>query len=456
MSLKGFTRRSFLTTLSAGTAAVVTAGPASRLGEVPLVFNPQQGKLAVLGGNPVVRNKVWPQWPYVDEKIVERMAETVRSGKWNRIDNAANGTVAQFERAYARLLGVKGCVTTGSGTQALHTVVEAMGFDPGDEIITSPYTDMGTIASIISARALPVMADLDRESFQLDPQDVARKVNRNTRALMPVHMMGQPSDMESFMQIAQRHGLKVIEDACQAHLAEYQGKKLGTIGDAGCFSFQTSKTICCGEGGGIISNDEKLLDDCYTVMNHGTNKQGRSVTIGPKYRMNEFEAAVLLEQITRAEEQFERRNRNAAYLTSKLRGFPGLVPQKLYPGTTKGSFYLYTMAFHREHWNGVHRDVFLKAMAAEGISLSPYIRNGLHREPWTENIVNRSVYKKMYGTKRLKQFTAELEMPNCDWVCDNMVMLWASGPLLAEERDMDDIINAIMKVHANKDQLSKI
>lgn len=455
MKSKNVSRRSFIAMVSSGTAALATANM-KPINNNPLSFSINNSKLAILGGEKLVKNKVWPKWPYVDEKLVERVADTVRSGKWNRINNPVNGTVTQLEKAYAELLGVKGCVTTGSGTQALHTVVEAMGFGPGDEIITSPYTDPGTISAIISARALPVMADLDRESFQLDPDDVARKVNNHTKAIMPVHMMGQPADMGRIMKTAKQHGLKVIEDACQAHLAEYQGKKMGTIGDAGCFSFQTSKTICCGEGGAIVSNNEELLDKCYTVMNHGTNKQGRTVTIGPKYRMNEFEAAVLLEQLTRAREQFETRNRNAAYLSSKLKGFKGLVPQKLYEGTTKGSYYLYTMAYHKEYWNGIDRDVFLKALSAEGISLSPYIKNGLHREPWTTNIVNRPEYKTMFGQARLDQFLAQLDLPGCDWVCDNMVMLWASGPLLAAEKDMDDIINAIMKVYEHKEQLHLI
>lgn len=456
MKSKKVTRRSFLTTLSAGTVAVAAGNVIDPMKNLSTINIKKQGKLAALGGDPVVKDKVWPKWPYVDEKIVEKVAETVRSGKWNRIDNPREGAVATFEKEYAKLMGVKGCVTTGSGTQALHTVVEAMGFGPGDEIITSPYTDMGTVSSIISARALPVLVDLDRESFQLDPKEVEKKVNKNTVAIMPVHMMGQPADMDSIMKIAKKHKLRVIEDACQAHLAEYNGKKIGTIGDAGCYSFQTSKTICCGEGGGIISNNEQLLDDCYTVMNHGTSRRGVHATIGPKYRMNEFEASVLLEQITRAEEQFETRNRNAAYLTSKLKGFKGLVPQKLYKGTTKGSFYLYTMAYHKEHWNNVHRDVFLKAVAAEGIILSPYISSGLHRSPWTDNIINRRSYKTMYSADRLQQFKQDLYLPNCDWVCDNMVMLWASGPLLATQKDMDDVINAIMKVYENRNELRKI
>lgn len=448
---KNITRRSFITALSAG---ATTAAAAKALGPLENIsaFVPKQQKLALLGGTPIVKDKVWPAWPYVDEKIVSKVSETVRSGKWCRID-IKNGNVEQFEKAFAELMEAKGCVCVGSGTQAIHTVVEAMGFGPGDEIITSPYTDMGTIQGILCARALPVMADIDRASFQIDPDDVERKITSRTKAIIPIHIMGQPCDMDRILDIANRHGLKVIEDACQAHLAEFRGRKLGTLGDAGCFSFQSSKVIACGEGGGIISNDQDLLEKCFTVQNHGTDRKGRSVTIGPKYRMNELEASILLAQLVNAKEQNETRNRNARYLNSKFKGFKPLVPQKLYDGTDRGSFYLYTWSFQDKYWDGISRDTFLKAVRAEGISLSPYIANGLNMEPWTANIVDREEYKAMYTPDRLKNFMEGLSLPGVDWVCAHMVMLWASGPLLGSIQDMDDIVNAVMKVYENRDQL---
>jgi dTDP-4-amino-4,6-dideoxygalactose transaminase len=347
-------------------------------------------------------------------------------------------------------------VATGSGTQALHTCVEALGIGPGDEVITSPYTDPGTIASILSARALPVLADLDCESYQLDPDDVERKITENTKAIMPVHMMGQPCDMGRIMEIAKKHNLKVIEDAAQAHLAEYKGKKLGTIGDVGCFSFQSSKTMACGEGGAVIGNDEELMDKCYTVHNHGTSRRGLTEVAGPKYRMNEFEAAVLLGQWSGVLERFQRRNENAAYLTAGLKDVPGIRPQKLYEGTAGGSFYLYATSYLKEHFNDVPRSTFLKAVAAEGVSLSPYITQGLHREPWIEHILSRPVYTKMFSEKRLKQYRQESSCPNCDKVCQEMAMIWASGPLLGTRQDMDDVVNAIAKVYENGDKLSQV
>lgn len=448
------TRRRFIASLSAGAASAAAAKALEPFAGIESIV-PKRRKLAILGGDPIVKEKVWPAWPYVDEMIVNKVSETVRSGKWCRID-IKNGNVEQFERAFAELMEAEGCVCVGSGTQALHTVVEALGLGPGDEVITSPYTDMGTIQGILCARALPVLADIDRASFQIDPDDVEQKITPRTKAIIPIHIMGQPCDMDRILDIAHRHGLHVIEDACQAHLAEHRGRKLGTIGDAGCFSFQSSKVIACGEGGGIVSNDIDLLEKCFTVQNHGTDRNGRSVTIGPKYRMNELEASILLMQLQNAKEQNETRNRNARYLYSQFEGFAPLVPQKLYDGTDRGSFYLYTWSFRDEYWEGVSRDTFLNAVRAEGITLSPYIPRGLNREPWTADIVSRNEYKSMYSQDRLARFTEELDLPGVDWVCSHMVMLWASGPLLGSTQDMDDIVNAVMKVYENRDQLRSL
>lgn len=451
MSEHSLTRRQFLNAASAMSAAAVASRALPSHADVV----PKAGKLAILGGEPVRKNRAWPDWPYCDDRMVEAVVKTTRSGIWCRIQSAT-GTVPTFEKAYAELLNVKFCVSTGSGTQALHTCVEALGIGPGDEVITSPYTDPGTTASILSARALPVLADLDPESYQLDPADVERRITENTRAIMPVHMMGQPCHLERILEIARRHNLPVIEDAAQAHLAEYQGKKVGAIGTVGCFSFQSSKTIACGEGGAVIGNDEALMDNVYTVHNHGTNRRGRTETIGPKYRMNELEAALLLAQLDGAQERFRRRNENAAHLTQRLKGFPGLVPQKLYPGTQSGSFYLYAMTYRKEHFNGVDRARFLKALAAEGVSLSPYIEEGLHREPWVDHVVSSKAFRKLFSERRLREYREQMSCPKCDQVCSEMAMLWASGPLLATTGDMDDIADAILKVYENRDQLAAV
>ena len=450
---KPFTRRQFVKTTSVGAIAASQFVPTFAFSSQG---SAESGKLAALGGTPVRSNKSWPDWPYHDENIIDSVLKTTKSGIWCRIQSKS-GTVPTFEKKYAEMTGVKHCVAVGSGTQALHTSVEALGLGPGDEVITSPYTDPGTIASILSARALPVLADVDRYSFQIDPDDVERRINQNTKAIMPVHIAGVASHMERFMEMAKKYDLFIIEDACQAHFARYQGKLLGTIGTVGCFSHQSSKVLPCGEGGSIISHDDELMDRCFTVQNHGTSKRGRTETIGPKYRMNEFEAAVLLGQLPTVMERHALRNKNAGYLTSRIKDIPGIYPQKLYDGTEEGSFYLYMMNYDKKFYNDADRSKFLKAMSAEGISLSPYLKNGLHREPWVDNIINRKVYKKMYTPQRLQQFKDEMECPNCDKVCEEeMIMIWASGPLLGTQEDMDDIINALTKVYENREQLDKV
>jgi len=451
---KKYSRRRFISAVSAGSVAAVASGTVSAFGNITSMMQ-TAGKLAILGGDAVRKNKTWPRWPYADDKIVESVLKTTKSGIWCRIQSPT-GTVPTFEKEYASLMGTNFCVGTGSGTQALSTCVEALGIGPGDEIITSPLTDPGTLSSILTSRALPVMADLDPESFQIDPADVERRITKNTRAIMPVHIGGQPCNMEQIMAIARKFNLKVIEDACQAHLGEYQEKKLGTIGDVGCFSFQASKAIACGEGGAIVGNNEELMDNCFTVQNHGTNRQGRTTTIGPKYRMNEFEAAVLLGQMAGVRERFALRNRNAAYLTSKLKDFPGLVPQKLYKGTESGSFYLYMTTYKKEHFSNTDRSKFLKALAAEGVVLTGYLPKGLHKEPWVDHILSLKVYQKMYSPERLKEYHDEMNCPNCDRVIDDVAMIWASGPFLATTADMNDIFNAIMKVWENRDKLNAI
>ncbi len=454
MKRKDFSRRQFIATVSAGSVAAVASGTIPSFGNITII--PQtNGKLAILGGNPVRKNKEWPQWPYVDEKMVEAVTKTTRSRIWCRIQSE-NGTVPTFEKEFARLMESKFSLGTGSGTQALSTCVEAMGFGPGDEIITSPLTDPGTLSSILTSRVLPVLADLEKESFQIDPDDVERRINENTRAIMPVQIGGQPCNMDRIMEIAKKHNLRVIEDAAQAHLAVYKGRKVGNIGDLGCFSFQASKTIACGEGGAIIGNDEELMDKCFTVQNHGTNKKGRTVVIGPKYRMNEFEAAILLSQLAGVKERFETRNTNARYLNAGLRDFPGLVPQKLHEGTESGSYYLYMTTYKKEQFDDAPRDKFLRALEAEGISLSTYLPKGLHKEPWSDHILSLKEYQKMYSPARLKSYKEQLSCPNCDKAIDEIAMIWASGPLLGTKDDMDDIINAIMKVHENRDQLKLI
>ncbi len=415
------------------------------------------GKLAILGGEPVISNAIpsMVPGPYVDEKMIESIVKTTKSGIWCRIQSP-NGTVPTFEKEFAKFMGTNFCVSTGSGTQALNTCVEALEIGAGDEVITSPYTDIGTISAVLFCRALPVFADLDRESFQLDPDEVEKKITEKTKAIIPVHIGGQPANMERIMNIAKKHNLVVIEDACQAHLTEYQGKKLGTIGDLGCFSFQASKNIACGEGGAVIGNDEVLMDKCFTVMNHGTTRTGKHALIGAKYRMNEFEAALLLPQLETIKERHDKRNENAWYMRGKLRNFPGIISQKLYEGTGTSAWWLYMASYRKEYFNNASRDKFIKALVAEGVNASSYIKYGFHKSEVIQNhILGLKVYNKFYSSERLKKYREELDCPICDKICDEE-MITFDIPAAPDRQHLDKIFEAIVKVYENRDKLNSL
>ncbi len=198
MKNKKYSRRQFVGTVSATSLAAAASG--SAFAGVTIIKAPE--KLAVLGGEPVrKKDKPWPQWPYRDDKVVDSVVQTTKSGIWCRIDSSKN-RVSVFEKEFAALLGTKFCQATGSGTQSLHTCIEALGIGPGDEIITTPLTDPGTIASILSSRALPVMADIDKETFQIDPAEIEKKITPYTKAIMPVDMAGNSCDMDRIMAIA--------------------------------------------------------------------------------------------------------------------------------------------------------------------------------------------------------------------------------------------------------------
>lgn len=449
---KKYNRRRFI-----GNTAIASVG-GILAGSIPSFAQSKKvsGQLAALGGN-AVTTRTWPKWPYVDEELIQSMMETTKNGWWSRIDNRRASKVARFENEFAKFHDVNYVIATGSGTQAISTAVHALDIECGDEVITSPYTDMGTISGVITSRALPVLADLDPNSFQLDARDVEKKINKRTKALMPVHMMGAPSDIRSFVKMAKKHNLLMIEDACQAHLAKVDGKRIGTFGDVGCLSFQSTKVMASGEGGACITNNEKLADTLYTVMNHGTDKRGNHPRIGPKYRMNEFAGSALLSQMRTHMLRHNLRNKNANYLTQKLKGYKGLSPQKQYPGTEECSYYLYAMDFKPEQWNGATRAQFIKAVQAEGVPIGPYIPFGLHKYDWVDFICNLDVYKKMYGEPRLKEFREMTRnLPNCDRVADRMLLLQGSPLLIAEQSAMDEIVNVFNKVWENRDQVKLI
>ncbi|UCG60196.1 MAG: DegT/DnrJ/EryC1/StrS family aminotransferase [Phycisphaerales bacterium] len=449
MDANHFTRRHFMTAASAGTIAAI----ASRA--IPAYANASRraSKLAIQGGTPI-RAKPWPSWPVWDSSAEEPILSVLRSGDWFR----GRGTkVSEFEEKYAQLMGAKRCLATASGTTALLIALHVLGIDAGDEVIVSPYTFIATYNVVFLSKALPVFADTDPETFQINPDKIEERINERTKAILPVHILGLPANMDRINAIAKKHNLVVIEDACQAWMAEWRGKKCGTVGDLGCFSFQNSKHLPAGEGGAVVGNDDEIMDRCHSFHNCGrpfgsVKATSGYPTRGSNRRMQQFQALILMSQMKRLENDTQRRNENAHYLTSKIKDIPGIVPHKLYEGVTRAAYHLYPFRYKKEHFNDAPRSKFLAALSAEGVPCSggygPQYRDGL-----IEEALNSEGYKRLYSRARLSRYRRENQYPDNDRLCEEAVWI-SQSLLLADKPDMDDIATAIQKVYDNRDKLA--
>ena len=448
------TRRGFIgAVVAAGTLgggrSTQAAGPRARQSAPP---SGGSSTPALLGGTPV-RRTPFPSWPVADSREEDALVRVIRSGRWNRGDN-----VSAFESAYASLTGAKHCLATANGTSALITSLGALGIGPGDEVIVPPYTFIATINAVLLMRALPVFVDTDRETFQIDARKVEQAINGSTKLILPVHLGGSAADLDTILEVGRRRGVTVVEDACQAHLAEWRGRKVGTYGRTGCFSFQASKNLNSGEGGAILTDDEALIETCYRFHN---NSRGRRNTgddfsyrnIGANLRLTEFQAALLTAQMTRLEAQARTRDANAAHLTELLRQIPGIAPARMYDGCTRNAYHLYMFRYDASRFAGLPRAAFIKALAAEGIpALSGY--SPLNKEPFLEDTLTGSGFQGIYSKARIDRWREQNRCPENDRLCTEAIWI-VQTMLLGPRQDMEDIAEAIRKVQATAPQLVK-
>ena len=325
-----------------------------------------KSSLAVNGGpKTIVKNF---DWPLFDDSEVDSVIEVVRSGNWGNPD--CSDLIKKFEEEFAAFCGTKYALTCVNGSVALRLALIASGVRPGDEVIIPPYTFIATATIVLEANCVPVFVDIDPETYNLDPMKIEEAITERTRAIIPVHFAGQACDMDLIMSIAREHNLKVIEDACHGHGAEYKGKKLGSIGDAGCFSFQSSKNLTCGEGGMVITNDEKLFDMVNSLRNVGRVKGGQWYEhhfLGCNYRMTQLQVALLSSQIKRLTAQTKTRHDNGTYLNSLLSKIEGIRPLGRGFGETLHSYHIYIFRYDKTKFNNLPKNEFAKILAAEGI-----------------------------------------------------------------------------------------
>jgi len=318
-------------------------------------------KLAIEGGEPY-RKRPFPSRTPFSHREIELLTEAVQS---QNLFGLGGKMVTAFEEGFARLYGAKYAIASTSGTAAIHVAVGTIDPEPGDEIITAPITDGGTIVPIIYQNAIPIFADID-SSYNMDPLDVERKITPRTRAIIGVHLFGNPCDMDAMVDIAQRHHLYLIEDCSQSHLTEYKGRLLGTFGDLAAFSLQQSKHMTTGDGGMTITNRDDLADRMTFFRDKGwTRKPGWGprtyAFLAPNYRMTELQGAVGLAQLEKVQDVVSRRHELGNYLTSLIRNIQGIEAAPVTPGG-KHTYWLYPLRI--KDWSALE---FAQALSAEGV-----------------------------------------------------------------------------------------
>jgi len=400
-------------------------------------------KPAILGGRPV-RTAPFPSWPVIAENEERAWMKVLRSGKWNRLDG---DNARQFEETWAAKLGAKHCLATANGTSALIISLNALGIGPGDEVIVPPYTFVATVNAVLIQHAMPVFVDTDPETSQIDARKIEAAITERTRCILPVHLGGSPADLDAILEIGRKHNIPVLEDACQAHLAEWRHRKVSTLGTLGCFSFQASKNLNSGEGGAILTNDSDLYRVCQSFHNNGRGDTGSGfgyVRNGANLRMTEFQAALLLEQLKRVEDQSHSREKNAAYLTKQLAEIPGIRPARMYDGATRNAYHLYIFRYDKTQFANLPRAQFLKALHAEGVPGSGGY-TPLNKEPFLKHTFDSRAYRAIYPDKQLAAWTERNQCPANDKLCEEAVW-FTQTMLLGPREDMDQIADAVRKI----------
>lgn len=338
------------------------------------------GALAVNGGVPVLGSgEVFPSWPYHDGEEEKALLGVLASGKWG---STHGDVVSAFESEFAAYQGAAHAVCLTNGTMAIAAALRAVGVGFGDEVIVAPYTFIASASAALFVGAVPVFADVDADTHLLAAAAAEAAVTERTKAVVVVHLAGRPADMDAFVELGRRRGLAIVEDCAQAHGAAYRGRPVGAIGDLGTFSFQTSKNISAGEGGAVLTDDERLAAELYSLVNVGRVAGGgwyQHEAVGYNLRLTEFQAAILRVQLARHPAQQAVRETNARLLDDLLGGVDGIRLPPADPAVTGHGRHLYIFRVPGLGAAG-KRDAAAAAMRAEGIGATGgYIP--LHRQP---------------------------------------------------------------------------
>ena len=312
------------------------------------------------------------KWPIYDENEIKNLTDVIRSGDWwcGSPGLHQGEHVWSFQEEFAKFQEANHCIAVFNGTVAIESALVALSIGLGDEVIVSDYTFVASASAAIATNAVPIFCDINHETLVMDVNKIESLITQRTKAIIPVHLAGNPVEMDELMEIANEYNLHVIEDCAHAHGSRYKGKRVGNWGDAGTFSFQASKVLTGGEGGAVICNSKDLADKIYSYTDCGRIINGygyKHDTYGTNYRMTEYQAAVLRAQLKKFPSQHKVRNENASYLMEQLNLIDGIKVMKPTLGTTELGWYVYPIVFEPEKFNGLTKSEFYKRLNRAGI-----------------------------------------------------------------------------------------
>lgn len=423
-------------------------------------------KLAINGGTPVkdVKNSPWPAWPVWGKEEERSLIEVLNSGIWSY--NGPKET--EFNKLFAEFTGTKYAVCTVNGTVTLQIALEALGIGVGDEVILPGLTWQATAATIIDVNAIPVFVDVCEDTWCIDPKEIEKAITPRTKAIIPVHLYGAFADMDAIMEIAKKHNLVVIEDCAHKHGGEWNGKKAGSIGDIGSFSYQLSKHLTAGEGGSVTTNNQELAEKLDALRNCGRRPEGDEYANVDKgagqygddgnfiqsgnFRITEFQAAILIEGLKRLPKQNKVRDENGAYLNSLFLDIPGVTPLKRDKRETKKAYFNYAFRYNKDEFKGLSVEKFRSALEAE---------IGIGVEPSYEPLNNCSLYvphTKPARHKLNEAYWAEIDptrfsLPVSEKIHQEESVCIHHKVLMGTKEDMDMIVKAIKKIYDNIEEL---
>jgi dTDP-4-amino-4,6-dideoxygalactose transaminase len=405
--------------------------------------------LAILGGEPL-RTEPYPAWPVFDERDVQAVTAVVTSGNWGGYPYPGPQTRAFLDR-FLEIQGGQYAVAMANGTVTMEVACRAGGIGWGDEVIVPAYTFQATAAAPMAAGAIPVIVDIDPDTYCIDPQAIEAAITPRTKAVIPVHLGAQMADMDAIMDIAARHSLVVIEDCAHAHGAKWRGQGAGTIGHFGSFSLQSSKILTSGEGGVLICKTAELAARAASIIDCGRphDQEGKLFTMGANYRMSELHSALGSVALERFPEQAKRREEMAAYMDEALSEIPGVRVLKRDPRHTTRSFYQYIFAVDPEVF-GVEHDAVCYALHQEGIPCWIGYEAMHHYElfqPQLSRLPVPSAFPERF------QFD-QMDLPEAERACQQEAVWLGENIFRAGPQGVDDAVAAIRKIYENREDLA--